>query len=171
MSESNYKKVECRRIDAFELWCWRRLLRVPWTPEIQPVNPKGNQSWRFIGRTDAEAETPILWPLDAKNWKSECETEVAQSCLTLCNPMDCSLLGFYVHGIFQARILDWVAISFSRRSSQSSDRTFISCIPGGFFTSELPEKPKRKLIMYLILALYLFIILFSSYYLLLSPDV
>ena len=36
--------------------------------EIQPVHPKGNQSWIFIGRTDAEAETPILWPLDAKNW-------------------------------------------------------------------------------------------------------
>ena len=36
--------------------------------EIQPVNPKGNQSWIFIGRTDAEAETPILWPLDVKNW-------------------------------------------------------------------------------------------------------
>ena len=55
------KKAECRRIDAFELWCWRRLLRVPWRlKEIQPVHPKGGQSWVFIGRTDAEAETPIL---------------------------------------------------------------------------------------------------------------
>ena len=62
------KKAECQRIDAFELWCWRRLLRVPWTEETKPVNPKGNQSWIFIGRTDAEAETPILWPHDAKNW-------------------------------------------------------------------------------------------------------
>ena len=63
------KKVECRRIDAFELWCWRRLLRVPWTAkEIEPVHPKGDQSWVFIGRTDAEAEAPILWPPDAKNW-------------------------------------------------------------------------------------------------------
>ena len=45
-----------QRIDAFELWCWRRVLRVPWTcKEIQPVHPKGNQSWIFIGRTDAEA--------------------------------------------------------------------------------------------------------------------
>jgi len=85
--------------------------------------------------------------------------------------VDCSLSGSSVRGIYQARILEWVAISFSRRSSQSSDRTFISCIPGGFFTSELPEKPKTKLIIYLILALYLFIILFSSYYLLLSPDI
>ena len=63
------KKAECRRIDAFELWCWRRLLRVPWTARrIQPVHPKRNQSWVFIGRTDAEAETPILWPPDVKSW-------------------------------------------------------------------------------------------------------
>ena len=67
------KKAEHRRIDAFELWCWRRLLRVPWScKEIQPVHPKGNQSWIFIGRTDTETEAPILWPLDLKiqlNWK------------------------------------------------------------------------------------------------------
>ena len=44
------KKAECRRIDAFELWCWRRLLRVPWTARDQPVRPKGNQSWMFFGR-------------------------------------------------------------------------------------------------------------------------
>ena len=47
----------------------------------------------------------------------ERESEVAQSCPTLCNPMDCSLLGSSVHGIFQARVLEWVAISFSRGSS------------------------------------------------------
>ena len=62
------KKTEHWRIDAFELWCWRRLLRVPWTKEIQPVHPKGNQSWLFIRRTDTEAETPILWPPHAKSW-------------------------------------------------------------------------------------------------------
>ena len=62
------KKAEHRRVDAFELWCWRRLLRVPWTcKEIQPVHPKGDQSWVFIGRTDAKAETPILWPPHVKN--------------------------------------------------------------------------------------------------------
>ena len=49
------KKAEHQRIDAFELWCWRRLLDCK---EIQPVHPKGDQSWVFIGRTDAEAETP-----------------------------------------------------------------------------------------------------------------
>ena len=64
------KKAECGRIDAFELWCWRRLLRVPWTARrsnLQPVHPKGDQSWDFSGKADAEAETPILWPPDAKN--------------------------------------------------------------------------------------------------------
>ena len=62
------KKAEHQRIDAFELWCWRRLLRVPWSARrSQPVHLKGDQSWIFIGRTDAEAETPILWPPDA-NW-------------------------------------------------------------------------------------------------------
>ena len=125
------KKAECQRIDALKLWCWRRLLRVPWTArrsnqsilkeinldyslerlmlklqyfghlmweldykeswvlknwcfwtvvlektleslldckEIQPVHPKGDQSWVFIGRIDAETETPIFCPPDAKNW-------------------------------------------------------------------------------------------------------
>ena len=63
------KKAECRRIDAFELWCWRRLLRVPWTGRrSNQFHPKGNQSWIFIERTDAEAETLILWPPDAKSW-------------------------------------------------------------------------------------------------------
>ena len=52
------KKDEHRRIDAFELWCWRRLLRVPLDyKEVQPVHSKGDQSWVFIGRTDAKAET------------------------------------------------------------------------------------------------------------------
>ena len=63
------KKAECQKTDAFELWCWRRLLASPLDcKEIQSIHPKGNQSWIFIGRTDAEAETPILWPLDVKNW-------------------------------------------------------------------------------------------------------
>ena len=111
------KKAEHQRIVASELWCWRRLLRIPWTArrsnhsilkeispgislegmmlklklqyfghlmqrvdslektlgsplecrEIQPVHPKGDQSWVFIPRTDVEAETPILWPPHVKN--------------------------------------------------------------------------------------------------------
>ena len=55
------KKAECRRIDAFELWCWRTLERPLDWKEFQPVHPKGNQSWIFIWRTDAKAEPPVLW--------------------------------------------------------------------------------------------------------------
>ena len=62
------KKAEHQRNDAFELWCWRRLESPLDCKEIQPVNPKGDQSWIFTGRTDAETETPVLWPPDAKNW-------------------------------------------------------------------------------------------------------
>ena len=62
------KKAEHARIDAFEVWCWRRLFESPLDcNEIQPVHPKGDQSWVFIGRTDAKAETPILWPPHEKN--------------------------------------------------------------------------------------------------------
>ena len=67
-NEQKRKKVECQRTDAFELWCWRRLLKSPLDcKEIQPVHPKWNQSWIFLGRIDAEAEAPILWSPDAKN--------------------------------------------------------------------------------------------------------
>ena len=61
------KKAECRRMDAFELWCWRRLESPLDCKEIQPVHPKGDQSLVFIGRTDTEAETPVLWPPHAKS--------------------------------------------------------------------------------------------------------
>ena len=79
----------------------------------------------------------------------------AQS-LNLCNPVDCSPPGSSVHGIFQARILEWVAISSSRGSSQPRDQTWVSCIAGRFFTREkevnryclrLKKKYKNKHIM------------------------
>ena len=59
---------------------------------------------------------------------------VTQLCPTLCDPMDCSPPGSSVHGLLQARILEWLAITFSRRSSQPRDQTQVSCIAGGFFT-------------------------------------
>ena len=63
------KKAERWRIDAFELWCWRRLLRVPWTARrSNPVHSRGDQPWVFFGRNDAKAETPVLWPPHVKSW-------------------------------------------------------------------------------------------------------
>ena len=60
----NIKKAEHGRIDAFELLCWRRLLRVPWTTKRFP---EGNQSWTFIGMTDTEAEGPVFWTPDTND--------------------------------------------------------------------------------------------------------
>ena len=55
------KKAECQRIDAFELWCWRRLESPLDCKEIQPVHSEGDQPWDFFGRNDGKAETPVLW--------------------------------------------------------------------------------------------------------------
>ena len=106
------KKAEHQRIDAFELWCWRRLLRVPWTA-------------RRFNHSILKEISP--------GCSLESESELAQSCLTLCNPMDCSPPGSSVHGILQARILEWVAISFARGSSHPRDRTWVSRTVGRRF--------------------------------------
>ena len=62
------KKAEHQRTDAFRLWCWRRLESPFDCKEIQPISSKGSQSWIFIGKTNAEAEAPVLWGADAKHW-------------------------------------------------------------------------------------------------------
>ena len=61
------KKAEHQRVEAFELWCWRRLESPLDCKEIQPVHSKGDQSWVFFGRNDAKAETPVLWPPHVKS--------------------------------------------------------------------------------------------------------
>ena len=82
-----------------------------------------------------------LQPLNKKMlapWKESFDKPnviIAQSCPTLCDSMDCSPPGFSVHGILQARILEWVAMPSSRESSWPKDRTEVSCIAGGFFTN------------------------------------
>ena len=73
---------------------------------------------------------------------------VTQSCSTLCDPVDCSPPGSSVHGILQARILEWVAIPFSRRSYWPRDRTQISHISGRFLLSETPGKPQYIMPLY-----------------------
>ena len=87
----------------------------------------------------------MMW-IQLFRYKSE--SEVAQLYTTLCNPMDCSLPGSTIRGIFQARILEWVAISFSRGSCQLKDQTHVSCIAGRFFTSEPPGKHSVDLIKF-----------------------
>ena len=61
------KKAEHQGMGAFELWCWKRLESPLDCKEIQSFHPKGDRSWMFIGRTDPEAETPVLWPPDVKS--------------------------------------------------------------------------------------------------------
>ena len=60
--------AECQRIDAFELWRWKRLESPLDCKEINSVSPKWNKSWIYIGKTDVEAEAPIFWLPDVKNW-------------------------------------------------------------------------------------------------------
>ena len=67
-----------------------------------------------------------------------------QLCLTLCDPMDCSLPGFCIHGIFQARVLQWAAISFSRRSSQPRDWTWVSCTADRCFTIWATREAQKR---------------------------
>ena len=61
------KKADCRRIDAFELCCWKRLLRVPWSARRSNLGSEGDQPWDFFGGNDAKAEAPVLWPPHVKS--------------------------------------------------------------------------------------------------------
>ena len=101
-------------------------LDLPWSSEL-PLNLIGNRLLPLLtgsncknaaasGQEGGDSSLHLLPTLGEKK-----ESEVAQSCLTLCDPMDCSLPGSSIRGIFQARILEWVAVSFSRRSSRPRD--------------------------------------------------
>ena len=93
---------------------------------------QSHPGWEAVAYADRE-----------RGWvEKECVCVSAQSCLTLCNPVDRSPPGSSVHGIPQARILEWVAISFSRGSSRPRDQTHVSCTAGGFFIPEPPGKPQ-----------------------------
>ena len=99
-----------------------QLCATPWTAAYQATPSMG------FSRQEDWSELPFPSPMH------ESESEVTQSCPTISDPMDCSLPGSSVHGILQARILEWVAMPFARGSSQPRDRTQVSCIAGGFFT-------------------------------------
>ena len=109
-----------RKMDPRRFQGWN-----PWNLWIPYATRRGDQ-----GGIKADLKTWKL-PLGAQHNCVKCE--VAQSCPTLCDPVDCSSPGSSVHGILQARVLEWVAISFSRASSQPRDRTQVSCIAGRRF--------------------------------------
>ena len=91
---------------------------------------------------------PLFLATERLTSESESESEVAELCPTLCNPVDCSLPGFSIHGILQARILEWVTISLSRGSSQPRDRTRVSLIGGRRFNLwATREAPNHKFIL------------------------
>ena len=97
---------------------------------------RGLSSWPL--NKNRKAPPPQIFPLKNTTVQSNVpmmgKVLVAQSCLTLCGPVDCIPPGSSVHGISWARLLEWVAIPLSRVSFQPKDRTWVSCIPGIFLT-------------------------------------
>ena len=160
------------------LLLWARVLWKEWssTPSQQKSSKCstrmqsqkwGNNLCSFPRQTMQQHSNPNLYP-NHYCWRSQSwmslwrptrppESEVAQSCPTLCDPMDCSPPGSSVHGIHQARILEWIAISFSRGSSQPRDRTQVSHIVGRCFnlwasrkTLRPPELTPKKDVLFII---------------------
>ena len=123
------KKAEHRRMDAFELWCWRRFLRVPWTARRsnQSILKEISPEYSFEGLM-------LKLNLQYFGYTRSSEVKSLSHVQLLCDPMDCSLSCSSVHGILQASVLEWVAISFSRGSSPPSDRTWISHTAARRFT-------------------------------------
>ena len=92
--------------------------------------------WHYVGKLLSPLKYSLL--TQQKGWKKKVKVEVTQSCPTLWDPM-----GYTVHGILQARILEWVAFPFSRGSSWPRDQTQVSCIAGSFFTSWATRKAQE----------------------------
>ena len=119
---------------ALKNWCFwtvvlEKTLESPLdSKEIKPVNPKGNQSWIFTGRTDVRLKVQCFGHLMRR-----ADSLKKTLCVCVCKLL--SHVQLFVHGILQARILEWIAFPFPRRSSQPRDRTQVSHIAGSFFTS------------------------------------
>ena len=105
-------------------------------------------TYRFLLRQVRWSGSPISWRIfhsllsSTQSKAVKVKVKVTQSCPIFCDPTDCSLPGFSIHGIFQARVLEWVAISFSRGSSQPRDRTQVSSIVGSCFNRLSQGSPK-----------------------------
>ena len=120
------KNLAAMQETRFHPWVGKILWRREWqpTPVFLPGEPHGQRS--LVGYSP--------WGRKELDMKVKSESEGAQSCLTLCDPMDCTLSGFSVHGIFQARVLEKIVISFSRGSSRPRNRTRVSRVAGRRFT-------------------------------------
>ena len=112
---------------------------ISWSPNLEPI---WDHCFSLISLCAGWHITAMI--LTYFNMWRDWVSEVAQSCLTLCDPMDCSLPGSSASGILQARVLEWVALSFSRRSYQPRDWTWVSRIAGRRFTIWATREDKRK---------------------------
>ena len=106
------------------------------------------EAWRAVIHGVAKSQTwlsdwsDLIWGWYSRYKKCACSLSCFSHVWLFVTPMDCSLPGSSVHEIFQAGILEWVAMPSSRASSQPRDQTRVSCIAGGFFTAEPPGKPQ-----------------------------
>ena len=127
--------LEWGAISFSNAWKWKvkvkslsrvRLLATPWTAAYQAPPSMGFSKQKYTARVQMLTLTFMSW--------CDVKVKVSQSCLTLCDPKDCSLPGFSVHGILQARTMEWVTVPFARASCLPRDQTQVSRIAGGFFT-------------------------------------
>ena len=102
--------------------------------QISTLSYRAIVNWYSFFLKEDLKELSCMWIIYLPIFTMKKWSEVAQLCPTLCDPVDCSLPGFSDHGIFQARVLEWVAISFSRGSSWPRDQTRVSRIVGRCFT-------------------------------------
>ena len=121
---------------GLELACRCQLAQIPNLHSRQELSPALTEK-HVIGEGRDKRELHFSY-----NFVIPCCCLIGKLCLTLCDPMDCSPPGFSVHGILQARTLEWAAISFSRGSSPPRDPTCIFCIAREFFITEPPGKPQ-----------------------------
>ena len=159
------KKAEHQKIDAFELWCWRRLLRVPWTARrsiLREISPgcslEGLMKLKFqyfghlMWRADSSEKTLMLG-------KIVCAKSLLL-CLTLCDPMDYSPPGSSVHEILQTRILEWTAKTSSGdlpKPGMEARSLMSPALAGGFFTTSITwEACYKGYLFYHYMLFYLF---------------
>ena len=123
-------------------WAWEGRQKSSWMEKPWRVRKGATETvWGGGGKTCESMQTDCWaglgiswWAIPQNTLHVKCESEVSRLCPTLCDPMDCSPPGFSIHEIFQARILEWVAISFSRGSSWPRDQNRSSCLAGRCFT-------------------------------------